>query len=79
MTAVVNDNCTLCKTCVEACPVDAFRVVENMLVIDPDECIDCGVCITECPCEAITTEEEADEKWVTFNAEKCKDAPNANE
>lgn len=79
MTSVVNDNCVLCKSCVEVCPVDAFHLGEEMVVINPEECIDCGVCISECPEEAITTEDDAEEKWVKFNAEKSQEWPNAAE
>jgi ferredoxin len=59
--------------------VDAFHVGETQVVIDPEECIDCGVCISECPEEAITTEDDAEEKWVKFNAEKSQEWPNAAE
>ena len=44
-----------------------------------DTCISCGVCISECPQEAITPDDEADEKWVKFNAENAANWPNANE
>lgn len=55
MTYVVCAGCIGCKhtTCVDVCPVDAFRESEEFLVIDPDVCIDCGVCEPECPVEAI--------------------------
>lgn len=78
MVSVVNDSCIKCKSCVDVCPVDAFREGEDMLVIDPEECIDCGVCIAECPEDAIMVEDEADEKWVKFNADNS-DWPNAAE
>ena len=42
-------------------------------------CIDCGICLSECPQEAITTEDDADAKWIEFNAEKSKVWPNAND
>lgn len=77
MPAVVNDNCTKCYSCVESCPVDCFHEGEDMVVADPDECIDCGVCIAECPSDAITTDDEADDKWVAFNAEKSQEWPTA--
>ena len=70
MASVVNDSCVKCLTCVDVCPVGAF--VE--LVVNPDTCIDCGVCISECPQGAITTEDEADEKWIKFNAEESQKA-----
>lgn len=60
MTYVVTEPCINCKhtTCVEVCPVDAFREGPNFLVIDPDECIDCTLCVAECPVEAIYAEED---------------------
>lgn len=79
MVSVVNDNCIKCKTCADVCPVDAFHEGDTQLVIDPDTCISCGVCISECPQEAIQPEEDSDPHWVSFNAEKAKAWPNANE
>ncbi len=79
MVSVVNDSCVKCRTCVDVCPVDAFREGDSMLVIDPEECIDCGVCISECPEEAICSDSDADEKWIKFNAEKAPEWPNAAE
>lgn len=70
MVSVVNDSCIKCKSCVEVCPVSAFREGDSQLVVDPDTCIDCGVCISECPQEAISNDADADPKWVAFNAEK---------
>ena len=64
-------------SCVSVCPVGAMRDADTQLVIDPDTCIECGVCIAECPQSAITTEDEADEKWVKFNAEKAPECPAA--
>lgn len=77
MPSVVNSSCLLCLNCTEVCPVDAFKKGDTQVVVDPDACIDCGVCISECPTGAITTAEEADEKWVAFNAEKAKEWPDA--
>ena len=76
MVSVVSDACVKCKSCVEVCPVDAFREAENMLVVDPDVCIDCGVCISECPQEAITSEDEADEnKTVKYLDNRMMETP----
>ena len=75
---VVNDSCKICKTCVEVCPVDAFREGETQVVVSPEDCIDCGVCISECPEGAIMPDSEADEKWIKFNEEKAAEWPEAS-
>jgi ferredoxin len=77
MPSVVSDLCKLCLNCTEVCPVDAFHKGDTQVVVDPDTCIDCGVCISECPTGAIKSSDEADEKWVKFNAEKAKEYPAA--
>ncbi|MBQ3034869.1 MAG: 4Fe-4S binding protein [Alphaproteobacteria bacterium] len=77
MPSVVNDSCVLCKTCVEVCPVGAFHDAGTQVVVNPDECIECGVCISECPQGAISPSDEADEKWIKFNAEKSAECPKA--
>ena len=47
------EKCTGCGACVDACPVDALKLVEDKATVDPDTCIDCGTCVDECPVEAI--------------------------
>jgi NAD-dependent dihydropyrimidine dehydrogenase PreA subunit len=49
--------CTGCAACVEACPVEAIKIEDNIAVVDEDTCIDCGVCVDTCPTEAISMEE----------------------
>ncbi len=73
MTYVVTEPCINCKhtTCVDVCPVDAFREGKNMLVIDPDECIDCALCVPECPVEAIFAEEDVPADQQDFIAENA--------
>lgn len=68
MTYIVGSGCIGCKhtTCVEACPVDAFREGANFLVIDPEECIDCDLCVPECPENAIFFEEEVPSDQIQF-------------
>lgn len=55
MTYVVTEPCIRCKytDCVEVCPMQCFREVDGMLVIDPDGCIECAMCEPECPVDAI--------------------------
>lgn len=75
MPSVVNDSCILCRSCIQVCPVDAFREGESMVIVDPNICIDCGVCIPECPQNAIASDMDADAKWTQFNAEKSSEWP----
>lgn len=55
MPAVVNaENCSGCGSCVDACPVEAIEMKDDIAVVDADTCTDCGACIDACPVEAIT-------------------------
>ena len=65
MTYVVTEPCVKCRytDCAVVCPVEAFRIDEEMLVIDPDTCIDCDACVPECPVEAIYPEDKVPEQW----------------
>lgn len=77
MPSVVSDSCILCKSCVEVCPVGAFHEGPTQVAVNPDDCIECGVCISECPQSAISSSDEAEEKWIKFNAEKSAEWPKA--
>lgn len=79
MVSVVDNKCIKCRTCVGLCPVSAFCEGETQMVSDPDVCISCGVCIPECPVGAISWDDEADPKWVEFNADKSKEWPRVDE
>lgn len=70
MTYVVTESCIQCRhtKCVEICPVDAFHLGPNFIVIDPDDCIDCGLCEPQCPEDAIYPENRLDEKQQIFIA-----------
>lgn len=55
MVAVVkNEECVGCGVCVDACPSEAIKMVDDIAVIDAEACIDCEACISECPNEAIS-------------------------
>jgi len=54
MAYVIDDNCTMCGSCLEVCPVDAIQEDDPKYVIDPDLCTDCGECAEVCPVEAIS-------------------------
>ena len=54
MPAVIDkDTCTGCENCVEICPVDAIKMVDDKAEVSDDDCIDCGQCVDECPVDAI--------------------------
>jgi len=53
MAHVINDNCTMCGSCKEVCPVECISEGDPKFIIDADECIDCAACVAECPVDAI--------------------------
>jgi len=56
MPYVITDECNMCGTCVEECPVECIAEGDPKYIIDPDECTDCGACADVCPEEAIDEE-----------------------
>jgi len=48
--------CTGCAACVDACPVGALALVDNIAVVD-DKCTACGACLEACPEEALSLPE----------------------
>ncbi len=57
MPAIVDkEKCNGCESCVEECPSEAIKMVDDKAVVDVDACIDCGVCVDACPAEAISME-----------------------
>ncbi len=76
MTYVVAEPCVNCRytDCALVCPVDAFHLDDDMLVINPETCIDCDACVPECPVEAIFAESSVPPEWTSFtplNAERA--------
>ncbi len=55
-TKVDKEKCTGCESCVEECPSEAIKMVDDKAEIDADACVDCGVCVDTCPAEAISME-----------------------
>ena len=53
MTYIVAEPCVNCRytDCALVCPVEAFHLDDDMLVIHPETCIDCDACVPECPVE----------------------------
>ena len=60
MTCVVTDSCIKCRygDCISACPVQAFHVGPEFVVINPAVCINCTTCVIVCPLGAIVPEYE---------------------
>lgn len=50
---VDKSKCTLCGNCIDACPVEAMRI-ENEVIVDTARCIGCRMCLVSCPVKAIT-------------------------
>ena len=80
MTYVVTENCRKCRytDCAAVCPVEAFHLLDEMMVINPEVCIDCGACVPACPVKAIYAEAAVPEKWKSYieqNARECKNYP----
>lgn len=68
MAMVVTEPCVGCvhASCKDVCPVDAFRVGPDRMVIHPDECTSCEACIPECPEEAIFYEADVPQQWSEY-------------
>ena len=54
MAHVINDNCVMCGTCADVCPIGCISEGDVKYVIDADQCVDCGTCAAECPNDAIS-------------------------
>ena len=50
-----NENCKLCRICVESCPVEAMRIEKGVSnpIISHDTCIKCMCCQEFCPYKAV--------------------------
>ena len=47
------DYCTVCETCIEICPMEAIKLVDEIAKIKQKRCIGCGNCVAKCPSDAI--------------------------
>jgi ferredoxin len=49
-------DCTGCGICVDACPMETIKLVDDIALVDENKCIGCGVCSYQCPVSAIKLE-----------------------
>ncbi len=56
MSYKITDDCIMCGTCKEECPVEAISEGDPKYKINPDVCTDCGSCADVCPVEACVPE-----------------------
>ncbi len=59
MPAIIDEGkCNGCESCVEECPSEAIKVVDDKAEIDVDTCIEieCAACVDACPVEAMGME-----------------------
>jgi ferredoxin len=68
-------NCTLCLSCVSACPTGALRddPERPMLRFVEDACVQCGLCQTTCPEQVITLKPQIDFGAATAAARVLKE------
>ncbi len=62
---IVNeDDCTLCNTCVEICPMSTITHQEDpeKIFMDYNNCLGCGLCASNCPEDAINLEKTRNNK-----------------
>ena len=76
MTYIVAEPCVNCRytDCAIPCPVEAFHLDDDMLVINPETCIDCDACVPECPVEAVFAEDKLpaeSSQFTQINAERA--------
>ena len=74
MTYVVAEPCVNCRytDCALVCPVEAFHLDDDMLVINPETCIDCDACVPECPVEAVFAEASVPGGVVELYTTQCR-------
>ena len=74
MTYVVAEPCVNCRytDCALVCPVEAFHLDDDMLVIHPETCIDCDACVPECPVEAVFAEAAVPRGMDELHATQCR-------
>lgn len=83
MSCVVTEGCIACRygDCIAVCPVNAFHVGPEFVVINPKVCVNCTTCVIVCPVGAIVPEYElapGQKRFATENARLAQIYPQAS-
>jgi electron transfer flavoprotein alpha subunit len=68
---VIEEECTGCESCIDACPIEAIEMKDGIAKIK-ENCNSCNACIESCPVEAIE-EVEREEKAEVIDFSDYKD------
>lgn len=68
---VVRNRNVSCRKCENICPVNAFSIEGNTLLLDSKICISCGACTTVCPTEALISLRPLDDDLAYSIADVC--------
>ena len=59
------EDCTGCETCINICPMEAIKLVENKAKVRVKRCIGCGNCVVQCPSDAISLQKK-DREFIPY-------------
>lgn len=60
MPQIDDDTCTLCRKCVEICPMEALTFANKQVHFNSARCIGCGLCVVSCKFDAVQMHEVDD-------------------
>ena len=71
--AIDKEHCTVCLTCVSACPAGALQDNPDapQLLFREDACLQCGICVSTCP-ESYQTGTSV-QSWGRRNGDRISD------
>lgn len=53
----IRENCTICYSCEESCPIKAIDIEHDNVYINYHRCIECYTCLEVCPADALEIKE----------------------